>query len=119
MFLAGSALRMAAVQQGDRALPLVRADRVVGLAHGVFVGQPGDLFGPHGRARLVFLEQGQRFLLERRGIPHDLAWRRRRSGGRPWAARRSRRSAIWASMFLASSIKTPSPSGDRRSSRRL
>ena len=26
--------------------------------------------------------------------------------------------AIWASMFLAISVKTPSPSGDRRSSRR-
>ena len=28
-------------------------------------------------------------------------------------------SGIWASMFLASSIKTPNPSGDRCSSRRL
>ena len=72
-FLAGSALRTAAVSSMMARCPFVRADRVVGLSHEVFISQPGDLLGPHGRARLVFLEQGQRLLLERGGEPHDLA----------------------------------------------
>ena len=96
----------------------MRGDRLVRLTDQVFVGKPGDFLRPHGRARLVFFEQGHCFLFERRCIPYYLAHRLDDPADGPGALQ-VEIVLIWASMSFAISIKTPSPSGDRRSSRRL
>ena len=60
------------LEQENRPVPFSLGDGILGLAEGVFVGEPGNLLGPGGRGGLVLLEQGQCFVLVGRSIPDHL-----------------------------------------------